>query len=84
MRSPRLTPQASPDPSPGRGQIPLAPRSPSTHAVDGELANPKRPVISSYEAVGAVGAPGDLRSGREAPDRHDNPDDPLTAGGVFR
>ncbi|MDS0862732.1 zinc-dependent alcohol dehydrogenase family protein [Burkholderia pseudomultivorans] len=63
-RSPALTLRELPDPSPGRGQILIDVQAcgvcrTDLHVVDGDLTEPKRPVIPGHEIVGTVVALGE-------------------------
>ncbi|MDR8727955.1 zinc-dependent alcohol dehydrogenase family protein [Burkholderia pseudomultivorans] len=63
-RSPALTLRELPDPSPGQGQILIDVHAcgvcrTDLHVVDGDLTEPKRPVIPGHEIVGTVAALGD-------------------------
>ncbi|KWF58655.1 zinc-dependent alcohol dehydrogenase family protein [Burkholderia pseudomultivorans] len=63
-RSPALTLRELPDPSPGRGQILIDVQAcgvcrTDLHVVDGDLTEPKRPVIPGHEIVGTVAALGE-------------------------
>ncbi|MDS0796521.1 zinc-dependent alcohol dehydrogenase family protein [Burkholderia pseudomultivorans] len=63
-RSPALTLRELPDPSPGRGQLLIDVHAcgvcrTDLHVVDGDLTEPKRPVIPGHEIVGTVAALGE-------------------------
>ncbi|KVG67055.1 zinc-dependent alcohol dehydrogenase family protein [Burkholderia pseudomultivorans] len=63
-RSPALTLRELPDPSPGRGQLLIDVQAcgvcrTDLHVVDGDLTEPKRPVIPGHEIVGTVAALGE-------------------------
>ncbi|MGK8207872.1 zinc-dependent alcohol dehydrogenase family protein [Burkholderia cenocepacia] len=63
-RSPALTLRELPDPSPGRGQLLIDVQAcgvcrTDLHVVDGDLTEPKHPVIPGHEIVGTVAALGE-------------------------
>jgi alcohol dehydrogenase, propanol-preferring len=60
----RLVMEERPDPSPGRGQIRVRVEAcgvcrTDLHVVDGELPNPKLPIVPGHEVVGRVDAVGE-------------------------
>ncbi|WP_118185049.1 zinc-dependent alcohol dehydrogenase family protein [Paraburkholderia phosphatilytica] len=72
--SPELDCRACPDPRPGPGQLLVDVHAcgvcrTDLHVVDGELADPKRPVIPGHEIVGLVAALGDGVDGFQVGDR---------------
>ena len=60
----RLVMEERPDPSPGPGQIRIRVEAcgvcrTDLHVVDGELPNPKLPIVPGHEIVGRVDAVGE-------------------------
>src|SRR5579872_2626599 len=60
----RLTMEERPDPAPGPGQVRIRVEAcgvcrTDLHVVDGELANPKLPIVPGHEIVGRIEAAGE-------------------------